>query len=70
MAEKSMYILNNDTQYYPYCRLQLIVETFEPTNQNSIKVPKVVKLLNSPMSLPPKTAPNRTTQLLIIPAVK
>ena len=29
MADKLMYIPNVDTQNYPYCRLQLIVETFE-----------------------------------------
>ena len=44
-----MYILK-DTQNYPFCRLQLVVETFrhlkEPTDQRSIKVPKVVKPTN------------------------
>ncbi len=44
-------MLNDDTQNYPYCRLQLMVEKFEnrliePTNQNLIKVPKVVKPKN------------------------
>ena len=28
MADKKMYIPNNDTQIYPFCRLQLVVETF------------------------------------------
>ena len=47
IADKLMYIPSNDTQNYPFCRLQLVVETFnEPTNQNSIKVPKVIKLTN------------------------
>ena len=48
MADKLMCTSNDDTQNYPFCRLQLVVKTFghstydnEPTNQNSI--PKVVK---------------------------
>ena len=28
MADKLMYILNDDTQNNPLCRLQLVVETF------------------------------------------
>ena len=44
MADKVMYIPNDDTQNYPFCRLQLVVETLdtqlnEPTNQNPLKVP-------------------------------
>ena len=51
MADKLMYIPNNDTQNYPFCRLQLVVKTFgntikEPTNKNSKKVPKVIKPTN------------------------
>ena len=47
MADKLMYIANDDTQNYPLCRLQLVVETFghsdkEPTNQNLIKVPRLL----------------------------
>ncbi len=46
MADKLMYIPNDDTQNHPFSRLQLVVETFgqinEPTNQNSIKVPIVL----------------------------
>ena len=43
------------TQNYPFCRLQLMLETFdtplnEPTNQNSIKVHKVVKPTNQKTS--------------------
>ena len=43
-----MYISNDDTQNYPLCRLQLVVERLEtqlnePTNQISIKVAKVIK---------------------------
>ena len=47
-----MYIPNENTQNYPFCRLQLVVETFgnstkcEPTNQNTLKVPKVFKPMN------------------------
>ena len=43
-----MYIPNDDTQNYPYCRLlQIVFERLdtqlnEQTNENSIKVPKVV----------------------------
>ena len=38
MADKLMYIPNDDTQGYPFCRLQLEVKAFgtqinEPTNQ-------------------------------------
>ena len=52
MADKLMYTPNDDTQNYPYCSLQLVVKTFgyrtyEPTNQNSIIVPKVVKPTNN-----------------------
>ena len=47
MTNKLMYIPNDETQIYPYFRLQLVIETFEnstyePTNQNSIKKNKVV----------------------------
>ena len=43
MADKLMYISNDDTQNYTFCRLQLVVETFgKPTNPNLIKVPRVV----------------------------
>ena len=49
MTDKLMYIPNEDTQNYPYCRLQLVVKTFwtlnlnEPANQYSRKVLKVVR---------------------------
>ena len=47
-----MYIPNYYTQIYPLFGLQLVVETFghstnEPTNQDLLKVPKVVKLMNN-----------------------
>ena len=29
MADKLMYILNDNTQNYPFCRLRLVVETFK-----------------------------------------
>ena len=29
MADKVMYIPNDDTQNYPFCRSQLVVESFE-----------------------------------------
>ena len=53
MAFKLMYIPNDYTQNYPFCRLQLVVETQinELTNQNSIKVPKVVKTTNKKKKL-------------------
>ena len=45
MADKSMYIPNDDTQNYPFFRLKIVVESSdteldEPTNQNSIKISK------------------------------
>ena len=48
MVDKLMYIPNDETENYP---LQLVVQyldTFfnEKTNQNSIKIPKVVKPTN------------------------
>ena len=42
MADKFMYIPNDDTQTYPFSGLQLVVKTFEQTNQISWKVLKVV----------------------------
>ena len=47
MADNLMYISNDDTQNFPFCRLQLEVETFghsinESTNQNSIQVSKLL----------------------------
>ena len=50
MADKLIFIPNYDTQIYPFCGLQLVVERLhtqlnEQTNQNSI-VPKVVKPTN------------------------
>ncbi len=47
MADKLMYIPNDDTQNYPFSRLKLVVETLwhstnGPTNQNSLKFPKLL----------------------------
>ena len=49
MADKLMYIPNDDTKNYSFCRLKLVVETLdtqlnEPTNKISIKIPKVETL--------------------------
>ena len=52
MADKVKYIPNDYIQNYLFCELQLVVETFgpmdtlinEPTNQNSIIVPKVYEI--------------------------
>ena len=50
MVDKLIYIPNDDPKNYPFCRLQLVVETFghstKLTNQKSIKVSMVVKLTN------------------------
>ena len=52
MFDKLLYISNDDTQQYPFCRLKLVVETMthskvdKPKNQNSVKVSKVVKPTN------------------------
>ena len=68
MTVKLMYITDDDTQNYPLCRLQLVVEMFAHStwwiNQSKFpKVPKVVRptnkktmgiiVLNSPLSPPP-----------------
>ena len=46
MAGKLMYILNYDTQNYPFCRLKLVAEAlnthlYELTHQNSLMSPKL-----------------------------
>ena len=51
MADKLMYIPNVNTQNFSFCRLQLAGETYgtqskNSTNQNSLKVPKVVEPTN------------------------
>ena len=51
MAVKLMYIPNNDTKNYPFCRLKSVVDMFEyssyRTNQSKfIIVPKVIKAIN------------------------
>ena len=42
MADKLMYIPNNDSQSYPLCRLKLVDETFE--HSKFTKAPEVVNL--------------------------
>ena len=48
MAGKLMYVSDDDTQNYPFCKLQLVVQTVEHSTKwsNQSKVPKVVKLTN------------------------
>ena len=51
MVDKLMHIPIDDKQNYPFRRLQLVVESLdtqikEPTDQNSLKVPKIVKKTN------------------------
>ena len=48
MADTLMNFPNNDTQNFPFRRLQLVVDSKQnkPTNQISIKIPKVVKATN------------------------
>ena len=51
-----MCIPNDDAHKYPFSILQLVVETLDtqlntPTNQNSIKVPKVIKATDKKMLL-------------------
>ena len=48
MADKLMYILNDDTQNYPFLRLQIVskglnIQLNETTNHNILKDPKVVE---------------------------
>ena len=54
LRDKTFYIPNGNTQNFPFCRLQLVGERMDtqfskPTNQHSLKVPKVVKLINKKM---------------------
>ena len=47
MADKLMYISNDDTQIYPFYGLKLVTtQPNEPTINNSLEVPKVVKQTN------------------------
>ena len=51
MADKLMYIPNDNTQNCPFCNVKLVVETFEQatkySNQSKFtKVPKIVKPTN------------------------
>ncbi len=48
MANKLMYITNDEIQNYPICKIQLMVlkcldtQLNKQTNQNSLKFPKVI----------------------------
>ena len=49
MAVRLMYISNDDTQNYPYCRLQLLLKRLglnAQINQNLLIVPKVFNSTN------------------------
>ena len=49
MADKFLFIPNDDTQNCPFCRFKLKrlnTQLNKPTNQISVKVPKVVKQMN------------------------
>ena len=51
MADQLMYIPNNETKNYPFCRLnwwlkRLNTQLIKPTNPNSAKFPKVVNKTN------------------------
>ena len=45
MADKLMYITHDDTQNYPFCKLQIVFETFGHSTKwmNQSKFSKVVK---------------------------
>ena len=45
MDDKLRFILNDEKQNDLF-RIKLVVKNFEPTNQDLIKVPKVVKSIN------------------------
>ena len=46
MADKLLWIYNDDTQNYPFWLKHLDTQSNEPANHVSIKVPKVVKPTN------------------------
>ena len=43
MADKLMYIPNDNTHNYPFCRLQLVFETFEHSTIQPIKIHQGLK---------------------------
>ena len=51
MADKLIYITNDDTQNYPFNRFWCVVEAFRHLNQNPIKVSKVVKSTNKKINI-------------------
>ena len=68
MADKLMYIPNDKTQNYPFCRLKLVVETFgnlTSSYQISLKVPLVFKPTNKKTLL--KTFRDENNKQPIVP---
>ena len=56
MADKLMYIHNDYTRNYPFCRLKLLrlnTQLNETNNQNSLKSPKLFKTLYCNLSANP-----------------
>ena len=51
MADKLMYIPNDDEQNYPFCTLQWLIfldtQRNEPTNQNTTKILKLFDQTNN-----------------------
>ena len=71
MADKLIYKPNDDTQNYPFCRLQILVKTFghltkETENQNSIKVPRIRKHYYKTLGSSVKDSPMAPAALNII----
>ena len=46
MADKLMYIPNDEKQNYPFSRLKLMIEMFEHSINQPIKIHKVPKVVN------------------------
>ena len=49
MAEKLIYVLNDDTQIYPFCKLQFVLKSIDTQlnkQTNQIIVPKIVEPMN------------------------
>ena len=57
MADKFMYILNDDTQNQTFCRLQEVVETFgqNSTSRKRFYIILGTSVIHSPMSTPSLT---------------
>ena len=66
MADKLMFISNDNTKNYPFCILHFVVETFGLlTNQNSIKFPKA-KLLSQNLRKLPKILKQTIKKMILI----